>query len=411
MHMDSLKMKCRIFALIALGILWGTAAHSQYYLGVVQGEAKKIPITVLDVYNETGNAKLRALVFEVLQADLRRSEIFEVMDAKKLDLAYVAKSEPAEAVIKRAGTFGVTGVVWVSLQRKGGDLMMAGKLYDAASAMKMTSKDYVGNEDTIRRMVHAFADEIVSRYTGEKGVARTRIAYVSDKSGHKELYLMDYDGWNPMKITADRSICLSPAWSRDGKMLVYVSYRDHNPDLYGLDMETGRRWKISGYEALNISPAWSPDGTWLATASFDKSVRIWDSTTGRQRAVLLGHTKPVMSVAIAPDGTWLATASYDKTVRIWNSATGQLRAAHVGHTGRVASVAIAPDGTWLVTRGDDKALRIWNLATGDIGAVMRVDGNLQDCKWSPDGQWLAAVGQAGLYLFTSEFARLNSSRR
>ena len=196
------------------------AAHSQYYLGVVQGEAKKIPITVLDVYNETGNAKLRALVFEVLQADLRRSEIFEVMDAKKLDLAYVAKSEPAEAVIKRAGTFGVTGVVWVSLQRKGGDLMMAGKLYDAASAMKMTSKDYVGNEDTIRRMVHAFADEIVSRYTGEKGVARTRIAYVSDKSGHKELYLMDYDGWNPMKITADRSICLSPAWSRDGKMLV-----------------------------------------------------------------------------------------------------------------------------------------------------------------------------------------------
>ena len=159
------------------------------------------------------------------------------------------------------------------------------------------------------------------------------------------------------------------------------------------------------------SVAIAPDGTWLATASFDKSVRIWDSTTGRQRAVLLGHTKPVMSVAIAPDGTWLATASYDKTVRIWNSATGQLRAAHVGHTGRVASVAIAPDGTWLVTRGDDKALRIWNLATGDIGAVMRVDGNLQDCKWSPDGQWLAAVGQAGLYLFTSEFARLKSARR
>ena len=54
------------------------------------------------------------------------------------------------------------------------------------------------------------------------------------------------------------------------------------------------------------SVAIAPDGTWLATASFDKSVRIWDSTTGRQRAVLLGHTKPVMSVAIAPDGTWLA---------------------------------------------------------------------------------------------------------
>ena len=154
--------------------------------------------------------------------------------------------------------------------------MLSGKLYDAASAMKMSSKEYLGNEDTFRRMIHSFADEIVSRYTGEKGVARTRIAFVSDKSGYKELYTMDYDGRNPMKISADRSICLSPAWSPDGKVLVYVSYRDRNPDLFGLDMETGRRWKISGNEGLNISPAWSPDGKRLALAlSKDGSAEIY----------------------------------------------------------------------------------------------------------------------------------------
>ena len=71
---------------------------------------------------------------------------------------------------------------------------------------------------------------------------------------------MEYDGQNPLKVTADRSICLSPAWSPDGKVLAYVSYRDRNPDLFALDMDTGKRWKMSGNEGLNISPAWSPNG-------------------------------------------------------------------------------------------------------------------------------------------------------
>ncbi len=166
-------------------LLAAEAANSQYYLGVIQGEAKKIPVTIIDISNETGNPKLRTLALEVLQADLRRSQIFEVQDAAKLDLASAEKGEPSEAVVKRAGTFGITGVIWASLQRKGDELMLSGRLYDAASGMKMTSKEYFGNEDTLRRMVHTFADEIVSRYTGEKGIARTRIAYVSDKSGHK----------------------------------------------------------------------------------------------------------------------------------------------------------------------------------------------------------------------------------
>jgi TolB protein len=247
-----------IIAILVL-LLSADAAHSQYYLGVIQGEAKKIPIAVLDISNETGNLKLRTLALEILQADLRHSQIFEVMDPAKLDLVSSGRSEPAEEVIKRAGTFGITGVVWASLQRKGGELMLAGRLYDAASGTKMTSKEYLGNEGTFRRMIHSFADEIVSRYTGEKGCAdphRLRL-------GQERLqgtYSMDYDGASPMKISADRSICLSPAWSPDAQVLVYVSYRDRNPDLYGLDMETGKRWKISGKEGEHLA-AWSPDET------------------------------------------------------------------------------------------------------------------------------------------------------
>jgi TolB protein len=252
--------------LLAVLFLIASPAIAEFYLGVIRGEAKRIPIVILDIRDDAGSPALRATALEVLTADLRRSGIFDVMDAKKLDLAIKDNKEPTDDLIKRGGTFGLTGVVWAQLGKKSGYLVLSGKLYDAVSGMKLANKDYFGNVDTFRKMVHTFADEIVARYTGEKGIARTRIAFVSDKTKAKELYVMDYDGQNIQRITADRSICLSPAWSPDGKVLAYVSYRDRNPDLFALDMGTGKRWKLSGHEGLNISPSWAPNGKRIALA-------------------------------------------------------------------------------------------------------------------------------------------------
>ena len=407
------KVKCRIFALVALALLGGTAAHSQYYLGVIQGEAKKIPVTVLEISNETGNPKLRTQAFEILQADLRRSQIFEVLDPAKLDLAYAGKSEPAEEVIKRAGTFGITGVAWASLQRKGGELMLSGRLYDAASGMKMTSKDYFGNEDTFRRMVHSFADEIVSRYTGEKGIARTRIAYVSDKSGYKELYNMDYDGANPMKITADRSICLSPAWRPDGKMLVYVSYRDRNPDLYGLDMETGKRWKISGSEGLNISPAWSPDGKRLALAlSKDGSAEIYTiGIHGTNPERLTYGAYDNVSPAWAPNGRELAFNSGragSPQLYIMNADGTDVR--RITFEGAYnASPNWSPRGDKIVFVSQVRGL--FKIATvnpdgSDFRLLTDGPGNDENPSWSPSGRQIVfssnRAGRSGIYIMNAD---------
>src|SRR3990170_3028622 len=168
--------------LLVLFLLSATAVRSQYYLGVIKGEARRIPIAVYDIYDEKGALAFRGQVLEILQADLRHSGIFDVMEPKKLDIGYSSTAEPSVELVKRAGTFGLTGVAWATVRSKGKEIMLAGKLYDAAGGSRLLSREYFGNEETLRRTIHSFADDVVTQYTGEKGIARTRIAYVSDKT-------------------------------------------------------------------------------------------------------------------------------------------------------------------------------------------------------------------------------------
>jgi len=97
----------------------------------------------------------------------------------------------------------------------------------------------------------------------------------------------------------------------------------------------------------------------VASASADKSVRLWDPASGRCLAAFEGHTDTVLAVAFSPDGTVLASTGWDMTVRLWDPATGRCVGVLEGHTGWVLDVDFHPAGTLLATASQSCIVRFW----------------------------------------------------
>ena len=182
--------------------------------------------------------------------------------------------------------------------------------------------------------------------------------------------------------------------------------------------------------------AYSPDGTLLASASFDKTVRLWDAATGPDRSArldkphqsvahrrllagwekatkasagddcpgqalgrglarcqamptLIGHTSRVFSLVFSPDGKMLFTGSMDQTIRLWDAATGASRGVWPAED-QVLALAISPDGRTLAAGHRQGRMTLWDIAQGTLRATLHghVD-NVQGVAFSPDGLTLA----------------------
>jgi len=120
----------------------------------------------------------------------------------------------------------------------------------------------------------------------------------------------------------------------------------------------------TGHSSKVTALAYSPDGRLLASGSEDKTVKIWEASTGREIRTLYGHTWKVTAVAFSPDSQMLASASWDRTVRIWNVRTGKELIRLEGHTDLVTAICFSRDGSVLASIADDKTVRIWETATG-----------------------------------------------
>ena len=165
------------------------------------------------------------------------------------------------------------------------------------------------------------------------------------------------------------------------------------------DDRTARIWDAATGSHGPPSPAtptgaarWRrPDGARLATASDDRTARIWDTATGTHLATLTGHTNSVIAVAVQPRRR---TARHRQRRRHRPDLGPRHRhrlATLTGHTGPVIAVALSPDGTRIVTASGDRTARIWDAATGTDGHPHRPHRPVPSVAVRPDGTWLATA--------------------
>jgi len=155
---------------------------------------------------------------------------------------------------------------------------------------------------------------------------------------------------------------------------------------------------LKGHTGYVYSIVFSPDGKTLASASADRTVRLWDIDTKREIATLNGHTNIVNSVAFSPDGKMLASASQDNTITLWDvkkregaKLQGSQSARNEAHKDHVNSVAFSPDGRMLASASNDKTIRLWDTQTKqEIAILKRHKDYVIAVAFSPDGRMLAS---------------------
>ncbi|HLQ51843.1 MAG TPA: hypothetical protein VK129_10120, partial [Terriglobales bacterium] len=206
-----------------------------------------------------------------------------------------------------------------------------------------------------RLQAHRFADEIIFRLGGGiNGIAESKVYFISSRSGHKEVWQMDYDGAAQTQLTHLSSIAsLSPRVSPDNTRVIFSTYAKRGLELVMYSLELGRMVSFPAYNGTNISPAWSPDGSKIA---FSSSMH--------------GHSEIYVADSAGANPKRLTVSSgHPDSSPVWNPKTGAQIAFVSGRTGLPQIYIMDADGTNVQRMTDT--------------------GYAVSPSWSPNGQLLA----------------------
>jgi TolB protein len=206
--------------------------------------------------NDSESSGLAQSLRSVMREDILFSRLFSVVEGAP------APGDKLDSVAWSG--MGAQVVVSASVKADGPDAKIECRIYDVSTGKILWGKEGTGTRQNARRLAHLMADQVTFQLSGQPGVAHSRIVFVNNHTGQKELYEMDYDGMNVRQLTHFHSITLLPKWSPDGKWIAFNSYKAGNPDAWLMSASGGNILELSTRQGLNTAPNWAPDSQSLA---------------------------------------------------------------------------------------------------------------------------------------------------
>lgn len=380
--------------LMIMAVSWPLGALD-VYLNIIKGEGRKVKIAIPDfVAKKDDPENLSQKLSQIVKEDLRFSGYFYLVEPIESILPEANLEEKFEKFKAEGAEVMAEGKI--SFDEK--KLVLEGRVYDLTNGWQITGKTYRGAKEDFRQIAHRFADEIIYRFTGLKGIAHTKIAFVHEAGGNKELYLVDYDGYNLERLTFDHSLGLFPAWSPDGTSLVYTTFKRGNPDLYLIDFKDKVAHELLTFQGLNMGARFSPDGKEMVLVmSKDGNPEIYLYTLRNKKLRRLTYYQGVDSEPTwSPNGREIAFSS-DRTgtpqIYIMDKEGGNIR--RITYKGGYnTSPDWSPLGDKIIYAGMKG--NIFDIYTVDVrsGQIEKLTdslfegGSYEDPSWSPDGRYI-----------------------
>lgn len=353
---------------------------------------------------------------EVLWADLEFEREFYMVPRD----TYKTIPQPAsldQVPLDRWRELGTDGVIVGSVSRTDKGVTVQFRLVNVSSGGTAMAREYSGAPRTIapaevRLYAHTIADEVHEQQRGLRGIARTKLAFTSDRDGERirgpvadrgisNLYISDYDGARQQRVTISRSLDISPVWAPDGRTIAFSSWRSGYQDIYLLFPYGGspiQNPTKGTHDRQNFLPAWSPDGTRLAfTSTRDGNAEIYvinRDGSGLRRVTT--HPSSDVTPTWSPTGTQIAFTS-DRTgtpqIYIVNAdGTGLQRITSESHCDRPTwSPAPLNEIAYSSRSGAGNIIKIFDFATKSTRPLTDAIGNNESPAFSPNGRHVAFV--------------------